>query len=169
MTGMSVRTTRPTSHWMKPMNLVLRYASRLETSLIFCGPAVLDESDQRKLLLTTAGADSNELLNTVKDMLCLLCHAQSHEPWLYYALSNGGLYLVPTSAPRYGLRQGNANLPDELDAHSVGLVITAMAYTRLTFDLPGARFAEAYVLLSHFIHQQLNGHTLRGILDEAPA
>lgn len=151
------------------INPVLRYAPPAVAARDIFSLLVFDEWEKQRMLLATAGEDRIELVRTVTDMLSLLCHSQPREHWAYYALSNEGFYMAPQSALRYRLRTCAAHLPHVLDARSAGLVATAMASTRLTFDLPGVHLSQAYVLLSRFIHQQPDGPILRAILDDAPA
>lgn len=126
---------------------------------------VTDHVERMRCLPEVAGGDYLLLEHTVYNMLGMICKHYDGGVWDYYKLSNGGVYMAPDRMGDFELLVPGNGFEGIVDAECAGLIATAMAYSHLSFDIPGDCFPRAFVQLSKFIYQHRYAGAMFAALD----
>lgn len=126
---------------------------------------LLADSDQkREALYATAGTLNATLENVVLATMWTIGVDFELGEWNYFELSNGGFYMAPNTEKTVDLACANG-FEHEVCANTAGIIVTAMAYSRLALLPNGERFNQAYQHLSDFIFQHREAGIIRAALD----
>ncbi|MDM5181909.1 antirestriction protein [Massilia sp. DJPM01] len=126
---------------------------------------LLEDSDQqREALYATAGIRNVTLENIVFATMWTIGVDFELGAWNYFQLSNGGFYMAPKTDQTVDLACANG-FEHEVCANTAGIIVTAMAYSRLALLPNGDRFNDAYQRLSDFIFQHRDAGIIRAALD----
>lgn len=129
--------------------------------------AVDDEDERHDCLVAIAG---NSIFATVKlehaffNAMALFDETYHGGWWDFFKLSNGGFYVALKTDKQIHMASPNG-FECDVDANTAGLIVSAFAYSNLSFGPIGAAFGEEYHKLSDFIFQQPEAGTIRAALD----
>lgn len=129
--------------------------------------AVDDEPSRMKCLRDIAGDNIKRMValeHAFFDAMRLFDGSYGGGWWDFFQLSNGGFYVALKGDKQFHLRSPNG-FECDVDANTAGLIISAFAFSHLSFGPNGEAFAEQYHLLSDFIFQHPEAGTIRAALD----
>ena len=84
--------------------------------------------------------------------------------WNFFKLSNGGFYVALKDDKQFHMVSPNG-FECDVDANTAGIIVSAFAYSNLSFGPNGEAFGEEYHKLSDFIFQHPEAGTIRAALD----
>lgn len=129
--------------------------------------AVDDEDERHKCLEAIAG---NSIFATVRlehaffNAMHLFDDTYHGGWWDFFKLSNGGFYVALKADKQFHLDSPNG-FECDVDANTAGIMVSAFAYSNLSFGPNGEAFGEEYHNLSDFIFQHPEAGTIRAALD----
>lgn len=129
--------------------------------------AVDDEPSRMKCLSDIAGPS---IIQTVRlehaffNAMHLYDNTYCGGWWNFFKLSNGGFYVALKDDRQFHMVSPNG-FECDVDANTAGIIISAFAYSNLSFGSNGDAFGEEYHKLSDFIFQHPEAGTIRAALD----
>lgn len=125
---------------------------------------VTRDFDRMRCLPGIAGSQAIKLEFAIYDLLRRISRDYNGGYWDYYTLSNGGFYMAPQTDQRFRLRCDN-HFEGEVCAMAAGLIACSMAYSLLSFQDGGERYAKQFYLLGDFIAQRGDAGVIHAALD----
>lgn len=129
--------------------------------------AVHDETERLKCLSKIAGPS---IIQTVRlehaffNAMHLYDNTYHGGWWDFFQLSNGGFYVALKDDRLFHMVSPNG-FECDVDANTAGIIVSAFAYSNLSFGPNGEAFGEEYHKLSDFIFQHPKAGTIRAALD----
>lgn len=84
--------------------------------------------------------------------------------WNFFKLSNGGFYVALKDDKQFHMVSPNG-FECDVNANTAGIIVSAFAYSNLSFGPNGEAFGEEYHKLSDFIFQHPEAGTIHAALD----
>ena len=126
---------------------------------------LLAPQERMRALPQQFGASFLAVEHSVYQMMRYLCAEYQGGYWDYYALSNGGFFMAPTTAAHYRLYCDGNGYEGVFTADAAGVGVCAMTYSQLSFAPGGARLAEEYYRLRDYIELHPAVRQLLDLLD----
>lgn len=128
----------------------------------------VDEEDARQKCLADIAGQS--IVKTVRlehaffNAMYLFDDTYHGGRWDFFKLSNGGFYVALKDDKQFHMVSPNG-FECDVDANTAGIIVSAFAYSNLSFGPNGEAFGEEYHKLSDFIFQHPEAGTIRAALD----
>ena len=129
--------------------------------------AVDDESERMKCLSNIAGPSiiqAVRLEHAFFNAMHLYDNTYGGGWWDFFKLSNGGFYVALKDDRQFHMVSPNG-FECDVDANTAGIIVSAFAYSNLSFGPNGEAFGEEYHKLCEFIFQHPEAGTIRAALD----
>lgn len=129
--------------------------------------AVDDEAARLKCLGDIAG---HSIMKTIRlehaffNAMALFDDTYHGGWWNFFKLSNGGFYVALKDDKQFHMASPNG-FECDVDANTAGIIVSAFAYSNLSFGPNGEAFGDAYHQLADFIFQHSEAGTIRAALD----
>lgn len=129
--------------------------------------AVDDEGERLKCLMDITGPSilkTIHLENAFFNAMHLFDDTYHGGWWNFFKLSNGGFYVALKDDKQFHMVSPNG-FECDVDANTAGIIVSAFAYSNLSFNPKGGAFGEEYHKLYDFIFQHPEAGMIRAALD----